>query len=868
MSVTISTMTPADPTGVLGLLPDDVGIRALLRFEETEDTIAPAEDLGALSAVRPAAAAVFPEIVDGYTSRARDFDGLSGIQATDADGLALLVRTVSVVAIVEWDHAATSGPDTIAAHGVGGSVVERRSWQLRLSKPSPGIGRVQWIWQDRSGAEHAQAGADFFLPASGYMLVAATREWSGERFELRYWVGETLLGEGESDDLEVGGGIGSTVTLGCVGDGAGGFLEFFHGRIDQVAIFSEALTQAQVSHLWQRIAVWPADVYAAVRDLQPPGDARSRSPQSLVQRCFRVQSGLLAATATMVLLRADAGLPDRAFGPRLVLWERATGQVARPGESIARRRARVLAALLGEQGLSADAIKDNLAPLLGLEPEELELVRYDNVTRGIDPAAWREQGDGTVLVDFPNDEITLRVPAAAQYSTLLGGYSYRTAVKDEPTITATIEATTLSNDDVFVGLSTHSGTLPGAGGTLAGVKLDTSALQLVNTLTGSNIQAYTLPVSVRVYRDGVNIKARINGGVEVALGATSAKLGYAQVGLVPISGSVPGSARSARLSDVRVQQHDSRSPQCAYVYVESAADIVGARRQLQHQQPAHAHCAVLVGRRAVRCDDALHGASSAPAPETQRDYILTWLGRTLARAWAGVPVDLVSGEVLTAAGAATYNADTRSYGPFGDQALTFAAGLVDKWTLPSISSLQFSDTAYTAFLMVFDISSFSLGTSYTLIGNRAGADLQGFEVAIDASGNLVVRFDGGAAAPVELTFQPCHTLPGWRGLAIRHDHVTDTVTAATEIQVQTASFSSNAASSIATALGAYRALQTPTWRCGLLTVDEGDAAQFFDPTAAAVYAHRSWANLFDHPAELPALPLGPQPGRHVVGLHD
>lgn len=828
--------------GFLGLLPDDDGIASLLRFEETEDTVAPADALGALSAVRPAG--IFPAVADGYTSRARDCDGTTGIQATDATGALILERSVSVVALVEWDHASTPGPDTIVAHGVRGSAEERRSWHLRLSKLGGGIGRVSWAWEDRAGVEYVQDGGEFFLPASGFMMVSAAREWCGDQFLLRYWIGETLLAEHTSGDLEVGGGLGATVTIGCCGDGAGSFAEHFHGRIDQVGVFRSALTQAQVRHIWRRVALWGPDLYRAVRDLQPVGAARTREPSSLVQRRIRTQSGALAGASALVALRADAGLPDRAFGPRLELWERTTGRQHKSTDSVATRQARVLAALRGEQGLSAEKILENLAPLYGLDAGELEVIRYSNVTRGVEYPAWEERGAGGVLVDEPDDEITLVVPLGASWSTTLGDFAYRTSIGAEPILTATVEATTLSNDDIFVGFADNAGDAP------AGVKLDTSALQLINTVSGASLGAYVLPVTVRVYLDGTAVHARINGGASVALGTVSADMAYAQVALIPTTSSPPASARSARLSDVRVQDLDSRATQVGYIYGATATDIAGARRQLARQQPAQAHCAALVGRRGIVCDDELHGTDGAPLPGTLRDYVLSWFPG-VARVWAGSDSDLLSGELLMAAGPATIDAGFLHEGPLGDQALRFTAGLTRTWTMPAASSCNFTSATTTLLLLVFAIESFTGGTEYTLIGNRTGADLAGFEVAINTSGALVVRFDAGAGAPTEVTLQAANITTGLvHVLALKYDHASALIAAATELEVGTASFAASASSSAATALGAYRSLNTPSWRCPLVAVFNGDAAEALDPVTLAKYVHAAYPNYPDHVEQL------------------
>jgi hypothetical protein len=833
VTITIPTLSATAP-GFLGVLHTDSGLRSLWRFAEGADTVAPVDDLLAVEDTRPAT--VYPAAGTGYTGPARVFDGSSsGVAATDP-GRLLLQRTVTVVALVKWDHASATGAETVVAHGARGSAAERRSWQLRLTEPAAGTGRVAWVWEDRSGTEYVQSGGDFLLPATDFLLLVATREWAGDRFVLRYWMGETLLAEVESTDMEVGGGLDATLTIGCVGDGAGGFEEYFHGSIDQLAVFDEAFTQARVSNLWQRVSYWQPGAYATLCALQPPGRARSTDDSSNVRRRLRVQAGLLGVLAADAALRQSAGLPDRAFGGRLEGWEHATGIAPRPTQTIAARQAAVLAALLGAEGLSEGAVLENLAPLYGLS--DLEVIRYDNVTRGVDYPAWDERGDGGVLVDEPDDEVTLRVPAFASWSTVLGDYAYRTAIGAEPVITATVEATSLSNDDLFVGFVDPLGTF-------AGVRLDTSASNLVNTISGATIAAYVLPVTVRVFLGGGSVKAQLNGAVAVTLGDTPAGLTHAQVALIPTTSTAPATARSAKVSDLRVVNYDSRSTQVGYVYADAAADLPSARRQLSRQQPAHAHCAALVGKRAVVCDDDLDGSDTAPCVESSRDYLLSWFPG-IARAWAGNAVDLVSGELLTATGSADIDAGAPHDGPFGDQCLVFTAGMTDTWTMPN-SVLNFTSSKTTALLLVFNIDSFTPGTEYTLIGNREGANLNGFEIAIDTSGNLVVRFDSGAAAPTEIALLPANLAPDlWHTLVLRYDHTAELITVTTELELGTASFSASASSTMPTALGAYRALPTPAWRCALAAVLDEEAAEAFDPVARAKYVHRTYANYQDH----------------------
>ncbi|WP_428264917.1 hypothetical protein [Haliangium sp.] len=607
MSVTVPSLIEAVP-GYLGLLPDDPGVVALVRFDERDAALAPRDALGALTAMRAAPAR--PAVVEGYTGPARRFDGAQGLVADDTAGRTLLPRTVSVLALVHWDAAATSGPDTIVARGLGGGPLEHRSWHLRIAKPGAGTGRLEWAWQDRAGVERVQPGGAFFVPADGFVLLAATREWAGDRFLLRYWAGETLLAAAESSDIEVSGGVGGHVTIGVREDGAGGRIEHFHGALDQLAVLSTPLTQEQVSWVWRRLARWQPGLYDSLRALTPPGRARSRDRDSLVQRDLRTRAGALGTIAAAVELRALAGLPDRAFGDRLRAWERAARQLAGPADPVEVRRNRVIAAFQRESGFSHDSLRQSLAPLLGIAEEDVDIFEGTNVTSGVDVEAWAFTGAGAtpesasggrVAVDTGAETVEMVVGASTAFSTLDGPCRYRAAALDGCVLDA--ELVTASAERVFVAVWSP-------GDVARGLEITVSDAAALVSAPAELAGIYPLPLRIRIRaRDG-QVFAALTGGAEVALGPCPSPIAWAGVSVVPTIPTRPSEDVTATWRLV-VWNPQSRAPLHGYVLSETAADLAGARAQLSAQKPAHIFAAVIT-RPCLVCDDADNGTDQAP----------------------------------------------------------------------------------------------------------------------------------------------------------------------------------------------------------------------------------------------------------------
>jgi hypothetical protein len=851
MSVTVPTLAAQVP-GYLGLLPDDHGIRALLRFAEADAVVAPVDDFGELSNVRPAAA--FPAVDEGYTGRARIFDGTTaGIQATDATGRLILPRTVSVIALASWDSLATSGPDTLIVHGARGTSTERRSWGLRVAKPFPGVGRLEWVWEDRAGVEKLQPGGEFFAPASGFLLLAATREWAGTRFLLRYWAGETLLAEHESTDLEVGGGFPATVTIGCAGDGLGGTVERWHGAIDQLAVFTTALTQAQVSGIWRRLATWQPGVYGTVRALQPPGTARTRAPDSLVERKLRVQGGLLGTAAAEIALRADAGLPDRAYGPRLASWESVTGQRPSLADGIATRRARVLATFKLLQNLSESASDERLAPLIGNTIEYLRQGHdYDHdFADGMPSYLHRQDGGGSTSLTgtaarlavtasqpapWPHRAVMFRAPIEGAPL----GFSAGIVVDTAASTFTILELSGLALFDVLTGAGIFLG-ITGSTPAIVRATLDSSGASGVTQLAASVAPDQYLRIAM-IASDTLRISWDPDDFANPA-SSTTVAIAFTPTHVAIVHTEASGGAGVP--AAVAVKRFMAHHPNSERIFAYTAyrdpvlpgpLDLDGARLVARRTAAANAQ-AMVATVRAVVCSDRFNGAGHAPLGEAgHSDYVTTFQsyvpGATLAHLWVGTPEDRVTGDLLTAeAGASQGFTDTRSSSPLEYRALKVANGTLQCWRAADAAIGDWTTTRSSLVALAYNIAAFTAGTFQQLLSKCAmpSGTSTGWELFIAPSQRLTLATDDpdDPAAGPQLPTAVTWVSPGWRVVLLRWNATTSTAEIAN--RSEQASFAlpgRTLPNSNRFAIGAGRGDQfAPTFDAAFAAIWEGPAVE-------------------------------------------
>lgn len=389
------------PPGAIGLPAQDAII--LLRFDETATTIQPKDDAGTLTDPWVQTGLNIPAVVDGACGRARRFVASSstGIVASDlVSGTSLLTRDVTVQVIMSLDVAAQSAaltPGTIMTRGKSNSVAEYVAFGLELVVDDAATLKctMRWFWQDAAGTLKTQAGAQFIAPASGFMLLTATRRWlSPTSVALRYYAGDVFLGEVLSVDGSIGGGTtGQTLFGTFFSAGLGHAINFLAGTIDELLVVDRELTREEIEATWLRITRYQPLGYQLIRELHDPGFPLPTDPGSDVQLDLRMTgNGLGYAAAQAESVRVNI-LPQRAFGSVLEDWEEATRVTPQPSDGIDERRARVVAKIRQRRGCTPPGLQDALVGLLGgADVDQLEFLAFsneiDDAFATIDPLRW------------------------------------------------------------------------------------------------------------------------------------------------------------------------------------------------------------------------------------------------------------------------------------------------------------------------------------------------------------------------------------------------------------------------------------------------------------------------------------------------
>lgn len=361
-----------------------MGNLVLLRFDEIGNDVLPADDAGNLAELAKTGAAL-PDLVDAAVGRGRGFTSANadGLQAQDVvPGATLITRDATVQVILSWDidAAVTYGaPQTIYARGKGTGAAEYvgAGLELRVVNATLRIGELRWIWHDLAGNLKTQVGGHFQVPVGGFLMLSATRRWvSSSRVVLRYYLGDALLAEVESVDGELGGGTTGTSSVGARYTGAA-WGRFLDGVIDELRVVDEELTGEEIAMTFGRITVEQPRGYQLIREMHDPGFPISQDPGSRAQRETRMMGDALGFAAAQAENIRENILPDRAYGAILTRWEAITKQPAKPGDDVDTRRRRVVGKIRQRRGVSIPGLGDALDELLDTDPENLEVVAFD-----------------------------------------------------------------------------------------------------------------------------------------------------------------------------------------------------------------------------------------------------------------------------------------------------------------------------------------------------------------------------------------------------------------------------------------------------------------------------------------------------------
>lgn len=363
-------------------------ITTMLRFDE--QGASPARDsCRGLDDTYAPAGCTLPDKEIGPVGLAAIFDPAvpNAYEAKDLiSGGTLHTREVTVKTILRWDIAAQNSygsNGTIIARGRGGSATEYMPYAIELVVVDIATreAQVRFLWHNLSGVLKTQTGATFIAPASGYFMITCTRRWvSPTEVVLRYYVNDKRAAEVTSVDGEIGGGVDGHTTIGSRYTG-GAYARFFAGAIDEIAICNYEMTLEEIESTWLRITVHQPDGYRQVRDLMPPGIPISDDPSSRAQSDLRTLGVALGFSQARVENMRSNLMPDRAYGRALKAWEQITEQPPGAGDSVDRRRRRVVGHLSQRAGVSPPGVRTSLEELLDCNGDDLQVLAFDNTIR-------------------------------------------------------------------------------------------------------------------------------------------------------------------------------------------------------------------------------------------------------------------------------------------------------------------------------------------------------------------------------------------------------------------------------------------------------------------------------------------------------
>lgn len=399
---------------------------ALIRFRETDVNILPRDEMGSLADLNTDAGLTLPPVVDSFTGKGRSFSNGFALDAVDAvSGATLATRDVTVQAIMSWDLTAQNAygqTGTIVARGKGNAAAEYVSYslELRVVNAALGIGELRFWWQDSAGVVKTQIGGQF-IAAPGFILFSAVRRWvSPTAVEIRYYAGDRLIGEVLSTDGDIAGGTTGTF---CVGTrySAGAAGKFLVGVIDELRVLNYELTLEEIEATWDRLSRQQPRGYRAIRDLFQPGAPVTDDPSSRFQKLLRIAGQALGFAAAQVENVRKNQLSDRAYGPVLEQWERITKEAPKAGDSVERRRKRVLAHQRQRAGTSVPGVQATVAELVAQAQSQVEVNAFDQTITDSFTTLETQRWDPNPSADWTINANTLRVQAAAATFTYDGG---------------------------------------------------------------------------------------------------------------------------------------------------------------------------------------------------------------------------------------------------------------------------------------------------------------------------------------------------------------------------------------------------------------------------------------------------------------
>lgn len=607
----------------------------LLRFSESDTAIRPQDLAGGLNDLVAATGLDVPATALGVLGRARLWDDDQGFQTSEKTvGQTQLRRDVTIEAVVQIPWMTTNGTYLFCQRGKGNSAAERILYGLQLvvtGAPGAPAVTLQMKWQKSSGAAATVNGVAF-TPTAGWWYIAAARRWlSASSVEVEYFVNGRSIGVVTSADGDIEDGTGGTFYVGVVDPvGPSGMPPGTY--LDELRVTSDARPAEEIRQIHRRHFVYPDLGYQAIRQLAPPGRAWSQDETSIVQRELRVDGAGLGHAWSLIEELYEDFLPDRAHRA-LARWQSLLGIAARPGETIAKQRLRVMSHLRRTHTYSRDGIQEALEEILAMVDAPIieRSNRMLDSFPGASLALWwfQEPGNGTVGTDGSGAaQLTLPNTATAIWdATTRNPVAIRTSVPDLAEIEVIAELTTTTNftdPDDTTGLFVYDQISRAAhlfhwrndagSRALVSVLIDYVGGTVTTTAYSSGIPAAPLFLRYKRNANGTADLAWSTTGIEgpwtvVGAGVTTIAAPY-WAGLSIRSPGATG-ALTAKFAQFQLWCPKARIVYEWYVYRNPAtsptgvADIAGAQLVIDKMKPAHT-VGTVIESIALLCDDAFN----------------------------------------------------------------------------------------------------------------------------------------------------------------------------------------------------------------------------------------------------------------------
>lgn len=610
----------------------------LLQMNERFDEQLVKDEIGNLDDFELAVGFTYPAVANSLTGRGRLFEDtlFPGIEAEEAvvDSTRLL-RDCTIIALIAWDDFDASDMDNVLIQrGSGGSDAERVLWGARLITGADPF--LQMFWQTAAGVdEDATAVAfdnDLLTPGVDFIQVAFIREWvSTTEVIVTYMVNDVVIGQVTSTVGDIGNGIGGGVHLGYDPVAA---QNHFHGTMDSIVVYDEALAPEFIRHDFRRINKHQPEGYQIIRSLAPPGKPRplySESPDSIVQREFAIEGDAIGHAYSKAEQLKDL-LPDKPYDPALLRWEGVYKLRTFQRDTIDTRRTRLGARTQNVRGYSNEDIPVTFTELLDQLPADVDIRNFSNLYSTLfdeavdaDPdLGWtRNPGNGTLASDVTwqaADEFLISVGA-------LANVGWTAADKGAPQLLRSCQG-----EGVDISASVGAWLASGNGLQHGIFVLNFETLEL--TFLGVGLNGATDDLVVLTFRDGLFTTTvlevsvtddpmflRMTGNADDAGGF---RVMASSVGIdgpydvhdsiqaaalwpndtpefcgitVMHTGTVSTGAGSAAFDDFRLWQPRGRRPYLWYIYrdllLPGDPDLVGAQAQYKTSKPSHTDGAVI-----------------------------------------------------------------------------------------------------------------------------------------------------------------------------------------------------------------------------------------------------------------------------------